>query len=259
MDPIEQLQTHYEALTKTEQKIADYILKNPRCVIAKNISDIARDASSSTAALVRMSKKLGYSGFSEFRFSLNRYLLSHGADASTTAENHTDPIAKLVSTYVHYLNQIPSFVSQEQLQTIAEAICHARTISIWGFNRTYQSAQQLAHRLGRLGIFNKCTDDWVVMADDAEIMDEHDVCIVLSVNGRGFIGKEGLISQLHKRRCTIILITMNPHIAVAQKANHVLTLPWVSNDNEHNFFEDQIIVYVGLEVLLNEVARLYQT
>lgn len=257
-DPITQLRQQYSNLTKAEQKLADYILEEPRRILTGKISEIAGSADSSNAALIRLSQKLGYNGFSEFRFSMNRYLLSHGTENSQDPDEADDPMQRMIGTYVRYLNQIPHFVCRDQLQQIARMISSARRISIWGFNRTYQSARQLSNRLGRLGIFNKCTDDWVVMADDAEIMDEHDLCILISVEGRGFAGKESIVSSLSKRGCQTLLITMNPKHPLVKEMQHVLTLPWISHDTSTNFFEDQIILYMGLELLLYEVAKLDQ-
>lgn len=259
MDPISQLRQNYSNLTKSEQKLADYILEDPRRLLSGNISQVAGHADSSNAALVRLSQKLGYNGFSEFRFSMNRYLLSHGADASPSSDLAKDPMQRMIDTYVQYMNQIPNFVRQDQLEQIARSICSARRIIIWGCNRTYQSAQQLSHRLCRLGIFNKCTDDWVVMSDDAEIMKEQDLCILLSIAGRGFAGRESLVTSLRKSGCQTLLITMNPKQSLAKEVNQMLVLPWISNDTSTNFFEDQIIMYMGLELLLAEVAKIYET
>ena len=43
---------------------------------------------------------------------------------------------------------------------------------------------------------------------------------------------------------------------IAQLADEVLLLPRVTDDSQDNFFEDQIVVYVMLELLLYEVASL---
>ena len=49
---------------------------------------------------------------------------------------------------------------------------------------------------------------------------------------------------------------MNNKMHIAQLADEVLLLPRVTDDSQDNFFEDQIVVYVMLELLLYEVASL---
>ena len=59
MDPITLLQKNMDSFTKSEQKLAQYILTNPRCVLGESITGIAKSADSSNAALVRLCQKLG--------------------------------------------------------------------------------------------------------------------------------------------------------------------------------------------------------
>ena len=205
-------------------------------------------------ALVRLCQKLGYKGYSEFKYSMHRYLLAQGAERgeeSGEGPAAPDPMHNTIETYVRYLRRIPDCVNTDDLRRAAQ------NISIWGFNRTFQSAKQLSNRLGRLGIFNQVTDDWVVMSDDAEILAQGDLCILISTMGRGIRGRENTLRTLRERGCKIILICMNPKQPAAEYADLVFALPWISHDAGDNFFEDQIIVYLFLELLLYEVAKLY--
>lgn len=260
MSPAALIEREYPNLTKSEQKLADYILHDPRCVLDKpSIADVARAAHSSSAALVRLCQKLGYKGYAEFKYSMHRYLMAQGAENSAAAPEgeSADPMHNIIETYVRYLRQLPGAIDPEALRRAARTICEARRISIWGANRTYQSARQLSHRLGRLGIFNQVTDDWVVLTDNADILTTGDLCVLFSVMGRGLRGREGVVRSLHERGCMVLLITMNPRQPAAEYADQVFTLPCISHDSSKNFFEDQIIVYTFLELLLYEVAKIY--
>ncbi len=257
MDPITLLQDNMGNFTKAEQKLAQYILAHPRCVLGQSITGITKSADSSNAALVRLCQKLGFKGFAEFKFSMHRYLLSRGAERDDAQGQPLSPMQTTIESYIRYIRQLPDFVDEDALRQAAKTICAARHITIWGFNRTFQSAKQLSHRLGRLGIFNQPTDDWVVMTDDSETLTDKDLCIIISVAGRGPSGRDSLFRSLRDRGCPILLITMNPKISVAKYATQIFTLPWISHDDADNFFEDQVIVYLFLELLLYEVAKIY--
>ncbi|MPN00663.1 hypothetical protein SDC9_147859 [bioreactor metagenome] len=50
---------------------------------------------------------------------------------------------------------------------------------------------------------------------------------------------------------------MNPHLPLARDVDQVIALPCISRSSTTNFFEDQIIVYLFIELLLYEVANRY--
>lgn len=253
MDPMELLKTNYDNLTKAEQKVADYVLRQPQSMLNMTLARLAQASGTSNAAVIRLSQKIGYDGFSEFKFSMNRYLLSHGAE---TAPAEQDSTRYILDTYMRYINQIPAFVPQETLRLLAGKILTARRLDIWGVNRTAQSARQLSNRLQRLGIYNKVTDDGIVMLDDSNILEKGDVCILFTLNGRGRPDYAQMLADLQARGCYVILVTMNDRLKMVQYADETVVLPWISHDARTNFFEDQIIVYLFIELLLYEVVKL---
>ena len=257
MDPITQLETSFDSLTKSEQRLARYLLDDPSSILNASIDSITKAAGSSNAAMVRLCQKLGYKGFSEFRFSMHRALMTHVTD-DMDATDEVSTMQGLLNIYTGYINQLPQFVSAQELQKAAQVICSAGRIAIWGANRTFLSAQQLSHRLRRMGIFNSVSDDGVVMRDDAEILGEGDCFILFTMKGRGFNPYTSYVSELVKRGCHVILVTMDPKIPAAKHATQVFTLPCPSRDPSVNFLEDQVVTFPFIELLLYEVGKTYQ-
>lgn len=259
MDPIALLKSNFDSLTKSEQKLARYLLNDPAAVLNNNttIDAIAKAAGSSNAAMVRLCQKLGFKGFSEFRFSMHRALITHTTD-DLEAGDTVSPMQGLLNIYTSYINQLPQFVSPEELQRAARVICSAKRIAIWGANRTFLSAQQLSHRLRRIGIFNEASNDWVVLRDDSEILGAGDCFILFTMKGRGFNPYTSYVTELAKRGCHVILVTMDPKIPAAKEATQVFTLPCPSKDPSVNFLEDQVVAFLFIELLLYEVGKAYQ-
>ena len=56
------LRSSYNNMTKSEKKIADYILANEKSVMSQTISDLAVKAQSSEITVSRFCKKLGFNG-----------------------------------------------------------------------------------------------------------------------------------------------------------------------------------------------------
>lgn len=258
MDPITLLRSNFDSLTKSEQKLARYLLDNPTVVLNKStIDNITKAAGSSNAAMVRLCQKLGFKGFSEFRFSMHRALITHVTD-DLEQNDGIDTMQGLLNIYTSYINQLPRFVSTQELQKAAQVICSAKRIAIWGANRTFLSAQQLSHRLRRMGIFNEASDDGVVLRDNTEILGTGDCFILFTMKGRGVNPYASYVADLVKRGCYVILVTMDPKILAAKDATQVFTLPCPSRDPSVNFLEDQIVTYLFIELLLYEVGKAYQ-
>ena len=70
------LRSSYNGLTKSEQKLADYILKNPADVMHMTMSELADATSSADATVFRFCHKLGFSGFQGLKQALAGDLFS---------------------------------------------------------------------------------------------------------------------------------------------------------------------------------------
>lgn len=252
MNPIDELRRALPTLTKSESKAAEQILADPNMMLGASITSLAQATGSSNSAIIRMCQKLGYDGFAEFRFSFNRAMM---AAESPSIEADHDNSDRLVDTYSRYMHLIPQYVSKEQFDGLAEAVVQARRLVIWGSNRTFQSAMQLSHRLTRLGVFNKPTDDAIVMSDDAAILEKGDVCIVLSMQGRGNARYAEDMDVMRERGVDVRLVTMDGKSNFISHASEAYVLPWISHDDSINFYEDQIVVYMFIEMLLLNISR----
>lgn len=253
MSPLDQLRRALPNLTKAEAKVANVILADPQLGYGSSVSTLAKRSGSSNSAVIRMCQKLGYDGYAEFRFSFNRAMLAQERTDAHIASD--DDAAQLLAVYSSYIAQIPQFVSNEQFERLANAIVNARRVVIWGVNRTAESAQQLSNRLGRIGVFNKFSSDTIVMSDDATILSDGDVCIIFTMAGRGIPDAAELMDTLRERGAEAHLITMNKSLSLHEHADETYVLPWVSRDASVNFYEDQIIVFMFIEILLVKISR----
>ena len=68
----EKLQNEFDSLTRAEKQLAHSLLENYPVSGLGSITTVARDADVSTPTVVRMVKKLGFSGFPSFQAELRR-------------------------------------------------------------------------------------------------------------------------------------------------------------------------------------------
>ncbi|RGC59790.1 MurR/RpiR family transcriptional regulator [Dorea longicatena] len=70
---------YYKNLNSNDMIVLNYIMQHKKECISMNISRLSSECSISTASIVRTMKKLGFSGYSEFKFLLK------GQDSDNTA------------------------------------------------------------------------------------------------------------------------------------------------------------------------------
>ena len=248
---LELIQLNLYQFTKNERILAEYILEDPMRVIQSTAEKVAEDTSTSKAAFIRFCQKLGYNGYSEFRFALSRSMVA------TVSYSGEDPIQQITNAYVSFIQQIPSMISMDQVQTLAKSIVEARRLKFFGINRTALSAHQLRKRLSRIGYDAEVIDDQIVMGDVSEYLGEGDVCIVFSIKAMTHTYGT-LIPEMVSRNVKVILLTMTPNNKFAEIVNQMIVLPFISKSSSKTFYDDQAIFFVFIEILLNEIARLSQ-
>ena len=248
---LELIQLNLYQFTKNERILAEYILEDPMRVIQSTAEKVAEETNTSKAAFIRFCQKLGYNGYSEFRFALSRSMVA------TVSYSGEDPIQQITNAYVSFIQQIPSMISMDQVQTLAKSIVEARRLKFFGINRTALSAHQLRKRLSRIGYDAEVVDDSVVMGDVSEYLGEGDVCIVLSIKAMTHTYGT-FIPEMISRKVKVILLTMTPNNKFADIVNQMIVLPFISKSSSKTFYDDQAIFFVFIEILLNEVARLSQ-
>ncbi len=64
------IKENLNSMTKSEKKIAKYILQSPKEIINDSAQEIALKTSTSPASVIRFTKKAGYNSLNEFKFAL---------------------------------------------------------------------------------------------------------------------------------------------------------------------------------------------
>ena len=111
----ERIRSQFEDLTKSERRLAEVMLENYPISGLGSITTIAKSANVSTPSLVRMAKKLGFSGYAEMQEKLR-------AELKDTISN---PIAKHDrwaegTSNTHILNRFADAVMDNMRQSLGQ-------------------------------------------------------------------------------------------------------------------------------------------
>ena len=255
MNPLDKIQSYFENFTKTEQEIAIYIINHPLETARKDINTIAKNTHSSKSALIRFSQKMGYSGFSEFRFDLSRSLVT--VNGQETPEEQKPQIHAIADVYCQYIQQIKTSVLPEEMEQLAGKIASSNRIKIFGIDRTYTSALQLRLRIAKIGYDAEAVDNTALMIDFPEILNKDDLIIIFTIRDNH---KEyaPIVAEASSAGIPVICITMTPNLKFKKHCDQYICLPCISKEMDYSFLDNQAIFLVFIEMILGSLATIPQ-
>ena len=126
---------HYYGLSKTEKKIADYLLEHAATARHLSIQELAEDIDVSMSAISRFTKKVGYSNYQEMRLQLSEPFdhQSESFFASIDENDTTMNIAKATfQSGITSLSSTMAVLNQDSLDQAVHLLGRAEACGLFG-------------------------------------------------------------------------------------------------------------------------------
>ncbi|MGR9320467.1 MurR/RpiR family transcriptional regulator (plasmid) [Rhizobium leguminosarum] len=211
-------------LTPLEAKVVDTVFAMRDFSDDTSLKQIAENAGVSEAMVVKITKKLGFSGFRDFRSAVSQY------NRQPTAEMHQELsvedtsleiVQKVFRTSIHALEETLAILDMEAFDRAADLIHQARNRDFYGVGGSAQIARDVAHKFLRIGVRASVFDDSHMMLMSASLLMDGDIAIGFSHSGNTIAVIEAI--QLARRNgARTIAITNYDSSALAQSADVVL-------------------------------------
>ena len=176
----------YQSLSKTEQKIADMILRDPESAVYSTLTDLAEKAGVGDTSVLRLCRKIGFRGYQEFKLSLAQELVTtvrnDHAELEVTDDLSTIA-AKITMENKAFLDNTLALLDLNEIQKVIDACKRANKIYFIGVGSSAHTAADAKYRFMRLGFNTELITDSHVMAMSAALMTEKDVLIAVSTSG----------------------------------------------------------------------------
>ncbi len=203
------LRSNYNNMTKSEKRIADYILNNDKDIMTQTISDLAANTHSSEITISRFCKKIGFSGLQSLKISLAGEVYSQDELVSQEIGEHDSykTIAeKLFSSITDGLMDTLKLLDFKEIDKAVKIISQARQICVYGFGNSYTVCKDIETRFMRFGIPIKAYCDLHMQVTASSLLTDKDVVIVVSHTGSN-IDLLQSVEIAHKNHVPIIAIT----------------------------------------------------
>ncbi|CAM9136992.1 MurR/RpiR family transcriptional regulator [Mycoplasma todarodis] len=170
------ISTNKNEYTKSERKIADYILSNYNNKTGElSITQLAKLLSVSPAGITRFCQKLKMRGFKEFQNELLTEL-------ELTGTKHSNGLPSTLQEILISLEKTNEILNYDELTLVANKIFETNNVFVYGEAFTHLMAQTLSRKLNKINIASTCYN---VASDIGMILPkENSVHIFVSTTGQ---------------------------------------------------------------------------
>lgn len=165
------------SLSISELDVLRFIDNNKELVLTSSIYGLAEKAFVSTATIVRLAKKLGFSGFTELKYYIREELAEEKKVISEST--YVSIIDKHKNIFDETINQL----DEQNIYQIVESMKKASRIHFFAKGLNTMTVEYASKLLLTVGIQNTVYTDTHIAYLAAEKMNEHDLFFLCSLSG----------------------------------------------------------------------------
>lgn len=226
MSVISKLNKMQDKFTKKEKKISKYILDNLNEIMHMNTYEIADGCKTSQASVVRFAKKMGYSGFPEFKVDFGKDMGRREAKKKVNfvyedlkdGMEIEEMVKKIVSINTSIIKDTYSIMNIEDIIETINLIRNSKRIMIIGAGYSGIIGRDLQYKLRELGIMAFFESDYHMQFSTISTLNEKDLIFVISQSGKT-LDIYNLAKEAKKKSIKIISITQKTKNPISEQAD----------------------------------------
>ena len=181
-----QIEQKLGTLSRTEHKVAEWILRHPRQAAGATLREVADATGASEPTIVRFCRHVGLGGFRELTLKLTEALSRPASyvHAGVTADDSLgDAVTKVLDSSIQALLDVRSELGSMPLADAVQRLAGARQIAFAGLGASGHVANDARHKFFRLGIPTSVFSDAPSLIQFAAITEPGDVLVLASHTG----------------------------------------------------------------------------
>lgn len=215
------------SLTETEKEIAQYILNHTESVLDDSAIKLGEKTHSSSAAIVRFAKKLGYSGFPQLKIELAKDLVEQIPEVDNLLHPEED-MATLMNKAHHSqvvtIDKTYQLLSASTLEDVVKTLEQAKHVYLFGVGGSAIVCDDFRHKLMRIGKPASYYPDIHLQMTFVPAMTEEDFAVFISYSGE----TKGVVTAAKwakEMKIPSVAITQSAYNKLGKLVDHVLTIP----------------------------------
>ena len=177
-----QIQSTYNQLTRTEKKVADYVLQNKNKVLYMSITDLADACKVGDTSVYRFCRTLGLDGYQQFKMKLSISLPEYEL-LDEEEEKEESTASRIMESHMNAIRESYLLLSPEKLDRLVEMIDESEKVYFFGIGDSLLTAEEARNKFLRITSKVVCLTDPHMQAMAASMATERDLIVIISYSG----------------------------------------------------------------------------
>jgi len=184
---LEAIKARLEELNKSERKVAEVILRDPKSATRYSIAALAKASDVSEPTVNRFCRNFAATGFPDFKIRLAQSLasgtpyISQNVAIDDSIDDFTD---KIFLSTIASLDRTRQKIDSASLSQAIDVLIQAKQISFFGMGGTAPVAMDAQHKFFRFNIPVSSYEDFLMQRMVAAASGTGDVVVAISYTGR---------------------------------------------------------------------------
>jgi RpiR family carbohydrate utilization transcriptional regulator len=252
---IEAARAAYDDLRKSERKVADVLLADPKHMLGATLAQTAELAQVSQPTVIRFCTAIGCSGFQEFKLRL-AHTLALGTPATHSVLSRADDLGAVVEKIFDYtITSLDWARNHLDLRAMEEAVAlleNAKAIEFFGFGASAIVARDAQQKFPLFGAPCGAQSDSHQQIMAASMMRPNDVAVAISNTGRTRSVIE--IARTARARGAKVIGVTGSDSPLAAECDVKLIVETLDNTNVFTPTISRIAALVVIDILSTAVA-----
>lgn len=186
MNGLARIRGAYTTLSKKEQRIADYMLKQPELIIHHTINQVADDLDVAESTVFRFCQRVGFKGYQALKIALASDIVAPLQDIHEDITPDDTPLQiaeKIFTTNVKTLESTRQILNEESFERTTELLLSARRIEFFGSGGSAVIALDAYHKFVRSGLLVTANLESHMQLMSASQLTTDDVAVLISHSG----------------------------------------------------------------------------
>ena len=184
------IQLSYNQFTKTEKKIADFVVQNTNRVLFMSITELSEACGVADASVHRFCRTMGVKGYQEFKMKLSLSITSEEEEVASESEEmdlNNDSLEfsldKILQGHINALRETRTLMRMDEIEKAIKMMENAQNIYFFGIGDSLLTAREARNKFLRICKKVSCVDDPHMQAMTASMAGPEDVIFIISYSG----------------------------------------------------------------------------
>ncbi|MCB1497365.1 MAG: SIS domain-containing protein [Bauldia sp.] len=252
---IETVRTRIDLLRKSDRKVAEVVLDNPRRILHATLAETAEWASVSQPTVIRFCTSIGCLGYQDFKLRLAQSL-ALGTPATHSVimpSDSPEEVAEKIFDYtITSLDWVRSRLDGEAIRKAVDILANARRIEFFGFGASGIVARDAQQKFPLFDVPCGVEIDSHQQIMAASMLNPGDVLVVIS-NTAATTSLFGT-AELARKRGAVVLGLVGMHGPLVEHCDHVVLVETLDNTNIYTPTISRIAALAVIDILSTSVA-----